>query len=99
MHRAREGLGDCDRSLSLKPKAYTFDSRGFAHIQLGDLTAAILDFDKAIELDPKMASSLFGRGKAEELQGDELAAARDYAAARAIQSDIETDLVRQHVLP
>ena len=29
MHRAREGLGDCDRSLSLQPKAYTFDSRGF----------------------------------------------------------------------
>ena len=46
----------------LEPKAYTFDSRGFAHLQLGELAAAIADFDKAIELDPKMASSLFGRG-------------------------------------
>jgi len=98
MHRAREGLGDCDRSLSLQPKAYTFDSRGFAHLQLGDLAAAIADFDKAVELDPHKASSLFGRGKVEELQGDKLAAARDYAAARAIQSDIEADLVRKHVL-
>ena len=99
MRRAREGLGDCDRSLALKSDAYTFDSRGFAHLQLGDLPAAIADFDHALQLNPKMASSLFGRAKAKERQGDKAGAARDYAAARAIDANIEAELTRQNVLP
>jgi len=63
------------------------------------VTGAIADFDHALKLDPRLASSLFGRGKAKERSGDKAGAARDYDAARAIDRGIEAELAQQRILP
>jgi Tfp pilus assembly protein PilF len=75
------------------------DSRGYAYLQLGDLPAAIADFTHALKLDSKMVSSLYGRAVAKERSGDKAGAERDYAAARALDSDIKAEMVAQNVLP
>ena len=75
------------------------DSRGYAYLQLGDLPAAIADFTHALKLDPKMTSSLYGRGVARERSGDKAGAERDFAAAREQDSDIKAEMVAQNVLP
>jgi Flp pilus assembly protein TadD len=73
--------------------------RGYTYLQLGDLPAAIADFTHALKLDPKMTSSLYGRGVAKERSGDKAGAELDYAAARRQDSDIKAEMVAQNVLP
>jgi hypothetical protein len=91
---------DCDNSLARKlDSADALETRGFAHLLLEKMPAAIADFDCAVALNPKLAPAFFGRAVAKERLGDEAGAARDYAAARAIDADIEAKLTRQGVLP
>ncbi|MCC8942498.1 hypothetical protein H8A99_40340 [Bradyrhizobium sp. Arg68] len=57
-------------------------------LKLGEPDAAIADFDAALSINPKLASSLYGRGIARRKQGDADAAQADSTAAREIQPDI-----------
>jgi len=41
---------------------------------MGNLDLAIMDFTKAIELDPRMSSSFYGRSVIERKRGDEVRA-------------------------
>jgi hypothetical protein len=50
--------------------------------------AAISDYNAALAIDPKMASSLYGRGVAERMNGREAASDADISAAKKIQPDI-----------
>jgi tetratricopeptide (TPR) repeat protein len=68
--------------------ADTLDSRGFAYLKLKNPDAAINDYNAALAVSPKMASSLYGRGLAEQIKGDQAAASKDIAAAKAIQANI-----------
>ena len=66
---------------------------------MGNLDLAIVDFTKAIELDPRMSNSFYGRSVIERNRGDEVRANSDLAAAKAIESDIERSLARAHIWP
>ena len=48
----------------------------------------IADYDAALRINPKQASSLYGRGMAKLKTGNSDDAARDIAAAKALQADI-----------
>ena len=50
-------LSDCDQALRLRPNyANTMDSRGFVHLRLGRLDDAIVEYDAALKLAPKVAT-------------------------------------------
>jgi tetratricopeptide (TPR) repeat protein len=71
------------------PKNSTFlDSRGLAHLRLGELDKAISDYDAALMIRPKLAWSLYGRGVAELRQGKIDPAKADMAAAAAVAPKI-----------
>jgi hypothetical protein len=58
------------------------------NLKLGRADNAIDDYGAALSLDPKRASSLYGRGIAKTRKGDADAGKRDIAAAKAIQATI-----------
>ena len=64
------------------------DTRGFAYLKVGRLDEAIADYDAALKLNPKLASSLYGRSMAKRKKGDATGGDADMAAAKAIQADI-----------
>ena len=65
-----------------------FYSRGLAYLKLGQWERAIADFDSALQLDPKLASSLYGRGFAKRKTGDLAGGNADIAAATAVEKDV-----------
>jgi regulator of sirC expression with transglutaminase-like and TPR domain len=56
--------------------------------------SAIKDYDAFLELIPKDAYSLYGRGVAYLMLGNEDQGNQDIAAAKAIQADIADELAR-----
>jgi tetratricopeptide (TPR) repeat protein len=82
-------FADCDTGLRLAPNdANGLDSRAFLYLRLGRLDEAIADYDAALKTNPRLASSLYGRGLAKQKKGDQAGGDTDVAAARAIQADI-----------
>jgi tetratricopeptide (TPR) repeat protein len=67
---------------------YTLDSRALTYLKLGNLDAAIADYDAVLSAKPKLDSSLYGRGLAKRKKGDADGAERDIAAAKAINAGI-----------
>lgn len=59
--------------------------RGTLSLKKGDADAAILDYDKSIELAPKVAVFYTSRGQAREKKGDAAGAQEDYLKAKSLQ--------------
>src|SRR6266545_3627431 len=55
-----------------------YNNRGLAREAKGDLDGAIADFNRAIELDPKLAISYHNRGLAQKAKGDQDGAIPNY---------------------
>jgi tetratricopeptide (TPR) repeat protein len=88
----QQALSDCNQALKLKDDAPdVLDTRGFVHLRLGKYDDAIKDYDAALKLDPKIAGALYGRGVAKMKKGDRAGAGTDVAAAKAIQSNIDSE--------
>ena len=88
-------LSDCNESLRLKPDdADAVDSRAFTYLKLTQYGEAIADYNRALALNPKLASSLYGRGLAKRRNGDAAAGDADVAAAKEIRSVIADDFAR-----
>ena len=83
-------LADCDAALRRMPKnsAAFLDSRGLAHLRMGDLDKAIADYDQALGAQPKLAWSLYGRGLARLKKGQIAEGKADIAAAVALDRGI-----------
>ena len=80
--------------LSDKPSdPEAFNNRAFVRLMTGQFGAAIADYDIALQLKPRNAEALFGRGTAKERLGDP-AGATDIAAAKAINANIAQDMAR-----
>jgi hypothetical protein len=67
------------------------------YLALHRLDDAIVDFNAALEINSKLASSLYGRGLAKLKKGDRVGAHADMAAAKAIQADIGEKLARYSI--
>jgi tetratricopeptide (TPR) repeat protein len=90
----KAALADCNESIRLDPRSsFAHDSRGFALLRLERYREAIGSFGRALALQPRLASSLFGRGLA-RLSLHDTAGLRDVAAAKAIEPGIESRLGR-----
>jgi len=98
----RDALSDCNQSLRIKPQdAVTLGTRGFAYLRAGAFDTAILDYDAALQNDPKMgglrmAAVLYGRGVAKQKHNDP-GANDDIVAAKALTPDIAEQFARYGV--
>ena len=96
----QQALADCNESLRLDgndPDALA--SRGFTYLKLGQLADAIVDYDAALKVAPKHASSLYGRGVVKLRQADVEGGNADLATATAIQANIADEFARYGVAP
>jgi hypothetical protein len=73
------------------------DSRGFVRLKSGELSSAIADYDAALQINPKHASSLYGRGIAKVRSGNSAGGNGDIAAAKLIQPDIADEFANYGV--
>ena len=64
------------------------DSRGLVYLRLGNPHDAINDYDSALKINPRIASSLYGRGLAELSLGEKSEGQADLAAAASIDSGV-----------
>jgi lipoprotein NlpI len=64
---------------------------------MGQLDAAIDDFDSALRFDPTLASALYGRGLAKFRKGDKAGSDTDISAAKTIQARIGDNFTRYGV--
>ena len=63
-------------------------------MKMGQLDTAIDDYNSALQLEPKLASALYGRGLAKLKKGDKIGSDADISAAKKIQAKIEDDFTR-----
>lgn len=68
-------------AIPLQHRAEAYSNRGFSRAMLNDLTGAIKDFDRAIELAPNSADAYNARGNANALAGNQAQSIRDFNRA------------------
>ena len=56
---------------------------------MGQWSLAIADFNSALQLNPELAASRYGRGYAKSKKGDVVGSRTDMAAAKRIDPNIE----------
>ena len=64
------------------------DSRGLVNLKSGQTKNAIADFDAALKINPRLTSSLYGRGLAKKRSGAISEGDLDIANARAMDPNI-----------
>ena len=84
--------------MALRPSYLdALDSRGFVKLKMAQPSNAIADYDAALRINPKHASSLYGRGIAKLRIGNTVAGNGDISAAKLSQSDIAEEFARYGV--
>jgi tetratricopeptide (TPR) repeat protein len=82
-------LGDCNESLRLRPNHLpTMERRALVYFRIGKLNEAIAGFNAALELDPKRADSLYGRGVSRIKNGDVKGGNADIVEAKSIEANV-----------
>ncbi len=74
----RESIATYDKLINKQPESYVFYNRGSVKSDLGDKQAAIIDFDRAIALNPNYAKAYNNRGNAKFKLGDKQVAITDF---------------------
>ncbi|WP_226635542.1 tetratricopeptide repeat protein [Brevundimonas poindexterae] len=60
-----QALADCDAALAAEPEgAHVMDSRAMVLLRMGRFEEALAQYDRALEIAPTLAPSLYGRGVA-----------------------------------
>ncbi len=81
-----KAVADGDAAIRRDHKnAAFFDSRGLAHLRLGENDKAIADYDASLAINPKIAWSLYGRGIARLREGHTAEGQADLTAAAALR--------------
>ena len=70
---------------------------GFTYLKMAQWDSALADYSSALRLDPRLASSLYGRGFAKLKKGDTTGGDADIASARAIEPNIIAEFARYGV--
>lgn len=85
-----KAMADYNEAAKLAPDyAVVYNEKGLARLKMGRLDEALINYDKSLKLDPKSAFSLYGRGLTKAAKGDAKAAGLDFAAARALSTDVD----------
>lgn len=88
----QNALPDCQKSLQLAPHdAGVLDSTGFVYLKLKNYPAAVTSYQSALAQNPKLATSLYGKGLAEQAAGNEAQATQDIEAAQRLDANIATE--------
>jgi tetratricopeptide (TPR) repeat protein len=86
-----EALASCEQSLTISPDNFrTLDSLGFVYLKMKNYAQSITMYDKALAAHPNLAHSLYGRGLAEQAEGDTKEATSDMQAAKALYPNVAT---------
>jgi len=88
-HELDKAEADCRRALRLTaddPKA--LDSLGWVQLRQSRFDRSIQQFDAALKKEPKLASSLYGRGIDKLRMGNKAGGEADMAAASTLRPDI-----------
>lgn len=83
---ARPRCGDFDQARDKAREVERLQSAGYARRKEGDFQGAIVEYSKAIEIDPQSFRSLFYRGFAFHSSGDFPRAIEDYTSAIAVDA-------------
>ena len=75
-------------SLAASGDERTTYNVAFDSLKAGKYELALADYDAALAINPRLASSLYGRGLAKQRKGDPGGGRIDFAAARAIDPKI-----------
>jgi tetratricopeptide (TPR) repeat protein len=75
--------------------ASAYQGRGTASMDQGHLESAIVDFTRAIQLDPNLAHAHINRGLALLLKGRGNEANYDFQSFLALRPDLRADLERR----
>lgn len=79
----------CDKAVELKVRESAYRSnRGLVRLRLGQLAAALEDYDAAVEADDRLASNYYGRAVVRQRTGDIEGANADRVRALAIDPTI-----------
>jgi tetratricopeptide (TPR) repeat protein len=90
----KQALADCNEALRRMPgHAGTRETRGFIYLKMTNFDAAVSEFDTALQIDPKLAFALYGRGLA-KLKNEDPAGEIDLGRAKALQADIAEEYLR-----
>ena len=92
-------LADCDKSLTLAPRAATMDSRAFVLFQQGKYPDALAGYDAALAAEPNLAPSLWMRGLIKGKLGDAAGKTADMASATKIDPNIAAEFKRIGITP
>ena len=91
-------LEACNKALqSGINNAAAHDSLGLIHLKMEQPGAAIDDYTAALQLNPKLASALYGRGLARSKTGDQAGSDADIAAAKTIAAGVGDEFARYGV--
>lgn len=92
-------LAACDAAIAKAPNGARYDSRAFVHFRLGDMANAMADYNAALALAPRSASSLFMRGVIKRRGGDTVGGDGDIAAAKTINPNVAIEYGLYGVVP
>jgi tetratricopeptide (TPR) repeat protein len=93
-------LRACEAALRRNPNSGRFhEGVGLAHLRMGDLNAALADYNTALGIDHKLAWALYGRGVIELKQGKADQAKTDMAAAAAVDEELAEQWRRVGLAP
>jgi tetratricopeptide (TPR) repeat protein len=85
---APESTGTLIRTPLASQNPDILDSRALVYLRLGSPKDAIVDYSSALNINPNMASSLYGRGLAELRLGEKAQGQNDLAAAKKLDSGV-----------
>jgi tetratricopeptide (TPR) repeat protein len=88
-------LADYEAALDIEPDVYTYNVHSSIIGALGQWEDAILEYDRASELDPDYAETFFNRGYAYKVLGRTEQAIADFERFLASERHWNKDLVAQ----
>jgi tetratricopeptide (TPR) repeat protein len=88
-------LADYQAALDLEPDAYTYNTYGSIIASLGQVDEAIVEYDRAAEINPDYAETYFNRGYAYKLQGEVEQAVEDFETFLSFEDHWNEEMISQ----